>query len=446
VGGDGTFQFLQPPRRTVGPLTCRLGRRLQRADAIAQRGDGPKQLEMLPAAGFRFLTHAIQVPHEIFRGLLILVQVAARSRVFALGLRQTLLGGSQPILQIAGPVRHRAQTLAMPLGFLLEFGTAAAAFLRRGLAGGNLFAVSGQFGFQRAEPLACLIDHGTDVLDSLVQRIRRLRSLGRLGAKLRQFPFDSSQFLRQAAPIGDANLGPQLLQPLAVLAVPLGFGCLGSYAAQPAFDLFDDVGQPQQVLLDAFQAALSFQLLGLEATDARRFFEDSAAVLGVGLQQAVHLALFDQAVGVHADARATEHVPDIPQAAGLAVDQVFAFAAAVHPPRNVDFGGVHGESALRVVEHDRGFGGVHRLAAAGARALENHIRHFLAAEALGALLAQHPFEGIDDVGFARAVGTDDHRDPVRELKARLVGKAFEADQFKGFEHDLPQLRKSPDPS
>ena len=70
-----------------------------------------------------------------------------------------------------------------------------------------------------------------------------------------------------------------------VFAVAAGLAGLRADAAQPVFDLVDDVGQPQQVLLDAFQPPLGFDLLGLEAADAGGFLEDQPAVARRRLQQ-----------------------------------------------------------------------------------------------------------------------------------------------------------------
>ena len=69
-----------------------------------------------------------------------------------------------------------------------------------------------------------------------------------------------------------------------------------------------------------------------------------------------------------------------------------------------------------------------------APAVEDDVGHLLAAQTLGALLAEHPLDGVDDVRFAGAVGTDDHRDAGRKLEPRLVGKALEAGEFERFEH------------
>ena len=99
--------------------------------------------------------------------------------------------------------------------------------------------------------------------------------------------------------------------------VALGLGRLQLDAAELLFDLIDDVLEPLQVLIDLFQLAQRFDLLGLEAADAGRFLEQGPAFLGRGLQQDVDLALFDDAIGVVPGAAAEEQVLDV-AAAGSA--------------------------------------------------------------------------------------------------------------------------------
>ena len=132
----------------------------------------------------------------------------------------------------------------------------------------------------------------------------------------------------------------QLLEPAAMFLVALGLGCLQLHAAQLLFHLVDDVAQAQEVLIDALQTAQRFGLLGLEAADAGRLLEDGAPLLGGGLQEHVHPALLDDAVGVRAGAAAQEQVLDVPEAADLVVDQVLALAAAVHAAGDLHFLGV----------------------------------------------------------------------------------------------------------
>src|SRR5262249_46086068 len=129
--------------------------------------------------------------------------------------------------------------------------------------------------------------------------------------------------------VAQAEGDPQVLEPGGVLLVALGFGRLQLDAAELLVDLFEDVAEAGQVLIDALQPAEGFGLLGLEPAEARRLLEDGAAVLRGGLQQYVDAALLDDGVGVVAGAAAQEKVLDVLEAAGLAVDEVLALAAPV---------------------------------------------------------------------------------------------------------------------
>ena len=65
-------------------------------------------------------------------------------------------------------------------------------------------------------------------------------------------------------------------------------------------------------------------------------------------------------------------------------------------------------------------------AAVGFRAslpLEDHVLHALAAQALGALLAEHPRDGVDDVALAAAVGADDGGDAGVEGELGAIGES-----------------------
>ena len=68
------------------------------------------------------------------------------------------------------------------------------------------------------------------------------------------------------------------------------------------------------------------------------------------------------------------------------------------------------------------------------RAVEDDVGHLLAAQALDALLAEHPLDGVDDVRLARAVRPHHDRDPGRKLEPGLFGEALETDEFERFEH------------
>ncbi len=84
-----------------------------------------------------------------------------------------------------------------------------------------------------------------------------------------------------------------------------------------------------QVLIDTLQFAERLDLLGLEPADAGRLLEDGAALFRRGLQQHIDPALLDDAIGVVPGAAAEEEIFDVLETADLAVDEIFAFAAAV---------------------------------------------------------------------------------------------------------------------
>ena len=137
-------------------------------------------------------------------------------------------------------------------------------------------------------------------------------------------------------------------------------------SAKAAFNFVDDVGESQQILRNALQTPLCFNLLGFEATDPGGLFENQPAVLGGRLQQHVHLALFDDAVCLGSHASPGKQIADIAQPGRLPVDQIFTLAAAIDATRNVYFGRFYGQTPVVIVEGQRDLGRVH------ARRLTSH--------------------------------------------------------------------------
>ena len=155
-----------------------------------------------------------------------------------------------------------------------------------------------------------------------------------------QFGLELGQTLAQLLPVDQAHLGPQLLKAVGVLFVAPGLAGLGADAAEPVLDLVDDVGQPQQVLLDAFQSPQGFDLAELEAADAGGLLENHPPIPRRRLQEHVDLALLDHAIGLAAHARSREQVADVAEPGRGAVQQVFALAAAIDAAGDVDLGRV----------------------------------------------------------------------------------------------------------
>ena len=144
---------------------------------------------------------------------------------------------------------------------------------------------------------------------------------------------------------------------------------------------------------------------------------------GVG-QDIIDLRAFDHRVGVAAHAGVEEQVADVAQAARGLVEEVFGHAGAEHAARDGDLGELRRQHAAVVLERQVHLGHPERLA--GGAAVEDHVLHRVATQLLGRLLAQHPADGVGDVGLAAAVRADDARNAVAELQFGAVGERLEA--------------------
>ena len=174
--------------------------------------------------------------------------------------------------------------------------------------------------------------------------------------------------------------------------------------------------------------------------NAGGLLDEGSALLGAALQNGVELALADDGMRILAQARIVQDVLNVHQAARARVDEVLAFARAIHAPGDSDLVKVDGQHMVRVIEHQRDLGDTHRLARRRAR--EDDILHGLAAQLLGALLAQDPQNRVRNVRFSRAVGTDD--DGQARLKRHMgaVGKRLEPFEREGLEIHGSSLKQA----
>ena len=191
------------------------------------------------------------------------------------------------------------------------------------------------------------------------------------------------------------------------------------------FQLGNFVVDADQVLLRPLQLPLGLFLPMAELGNAGGFLEDLPALAALGGQNLVDLALADDGVALSAHAGIHEQLGHILEADGLAVDIVFALAAAVVPAGNSNLALLHGgENMLRVVDHQRHLGKAHL--GPLRRTAENNILHLGAAKALGALLAHDPADGVRNVGLTGAVGSHDGGDILTEIQNGLIREGFEA--------------------
>jgi len=99
----------------------------------------------------------------------------------------------------------------------------------------------------------------------------------------------------------------------------------------------------------------------------------------------------------------------------------------VHAAHDLDLVKLAAELLLAIGQEQRDFAQLRRFAGVGA--LENDVLHLAAAQGLGALFAQHPADGVGDVGLAAAIGTDDGGDAGFETQRRRVRKGLKTVQL-----------------
>ncbi len=268
---------------------------------------------------------------------------------------------------------------------------------------------------------------------------------------------------------GEVAVAPReqhLLPAPHLVAQPLVAAGLAGLALERAallLDFEDDVVEARQVLLCRVELEFGGAAAGLVLGDAGRFFDELTAVGRPRAQDHPDLALLDDRVGLGAEPGVHQELVHVAQAALRAVDEVLALARAVQAARDLDVAhGLH-----RVGEQDLG-GGLavtvqRRLVAVGrcgrrhrhtaqsqphlssARGLpgvaaaEDDVFHLVAAEALGALLAEHPRQRVGDVALPTAVRPDDGRDATVEGQLRPIGEGFEPGNLKAIEtHGYPR--------
>ena len=198
---------------------------------------------------------------------------------------------------------------------------------------------------------------------------------------------------------------------------------LAAEGSELATDLAREVLHPGEVGLHGLELAQRALLAAAVLEDAGGLLDEAAPLLGGRPQHGVELALADDDVHLPTEPRVGEQLLDVEEAAGRAVDGVLGATAAEHRPGDRHLGVVDRQRAVGVVDGEADLGAAERGAARGAG--EDDVLHLAAAQALRALLAHDPGEGVDDVGLARAVGADDARDARLEAHRRRRGEGLE---------------------
>ena len=197
-----------------------------------------------------------------------------------------------------------------------------------------------------------------------------------------------------------------------------------------ALQFGQDIPDPDQVLLFTVQLADRGHFAPLELDNAGGFIEKLPAVLRLVGQDPVDLALTDDGIAFLADAGIVEHLIDIPQPAGQAVDHVFALTAAVKTPGYCDLVIRDRQDMVRIVQRNRHIGKAQGPPQLGAG--KNDILHGMSPQLFDLLLAQNPADRVGDIALAAAVGADDGRDPVMEFELYFVCEGFKSLYFYTF--------------
>ena len=241
---------------------------------------------------------------------------------------------------------------------------------------------------------------------------------------LRQGPAGLALGVQLGHPQGDLLLA-QLLPQVQVFPGLMGLLPQGAPLELQFLQLVPDA---HQVLLGALQFPLGLLLLVAAVGDPRRLLKDLPPLGALGGEDLVDAALADEGVPLLAQAGVHEELVHIPQADGLAVEEVFALPGAVVPPGDGHLLPPVGEEIPALVQGEGDLGKA--LAAAGLGPAEDHVLHLAPPEGLGGLLPQNPADGVGEVGLSAAVGPHDGGDGMLEGEDRLVWKGLEPLQFQ----------------
>ena len=199
---------------------------------------------------------------------------------------------------------------------------------------------------------------------------------------------------------------------------------------EPGLDFVEDVLNTGEVFACPLELSFSFFLADAVGHDAGGFFKNLAAVFAFLGKDFVDPALADQGIAFPADARIAEKLLNVSEPAAGFVQLIFAVPAAINAARYAYLGKSAFQRSVAVVKRQGDFavGGALSLL----RAAENHVFHLRAAQDAGALLAQHPTDGVADIALARAVRPDDAGNSLIEDDLGPIHKGFEPVQFEFF--------------
>ena len=261
------------------------------------------------------------------------------------------------------------------------------------------------------------------------------RSLGRLfPAEALLLPGQRGMLGRQEGDLDRPPLGLERLVLLRLLRLALE-------GAELPLDLVHHVPHAEEILARRLQLAERLGPLELVPGDARRLLHEDPPVERLRGEDVGQTLLLHQRVGLRVHARAQEEIVDVLQPADRLVEEVLGLAVPVEAPSDAHLAPRHAQLAV-VGEREQDLGQPER--PPRGRPVEDHVLHPVAAEGLGALLAERPPERVRDVRLAAAVGTDDGGDPGKDAHVGAIREGLEAEQRHSLEpHDCQRLIARP---
>ena len=247
-------------------------------------------------------------------------------------------------------------------------------------------------------------------------------------AQIHQFAVQLGQTLLRPVRPDKKQVQVKDFQLCGQLEVFPGGLCLLLQGLELAVQFLQNIVHPLGVFEGALELLIRFLLAGLELHNAGGFLEDLPPVLTPAGKNLINAALADDGVALLADAGVAEQVDDVLQAAGGAVEVVFAFAVAVDPAGHHHLGKVHVQGAVVVFKDEGNLAVAEGLALLGA--VEDHVGHAGAAQGFGGLLPQHPAHRVADVALSRAVGPDNAGNAFAKHNLRPLRKGLEPIQLQ----------------
>src|SRR5262245_50739428 len=174
-------------------------------------------------------------------------------------------------------------------------------------------------------------------------------------------------------------------------AIAFGLFGLQLHGMDLAFDLTDDIRDPQQVLLSPLEFPFGHKLPALVFASASRLFDYSPPIFGLGIDQFINPSLLDNRICLTSDPGSQEKLDDVFQATRNLVDGVLRLPRTEEPAGHHNFTKTsvfHRTVSVFVFEDQRHFG--HAGGSQALAAVEYHVLHLVAAEMAGALLAHSP--------------------------------------------------------